>query len=121
MMRVLVSGDRNWSDYPFIKEALVHLSETEGPITLVTHGAQRGADSLAGLAAKELNIPCWAFPAHWKKYGRSAGPIRNAQMLKEGKPDQILAFHDNIEVSKGTKNMIKIASKAGIPVTLNKH
>ena len=46
------------------------------------------------------------FPAQWSKYGRAAGPLRNTQMLSEGNPDIVLAFHDNIKRSRGTRNMI---------------
>ena len=31
----------------------------------------------------------------------------------------VLAFHENIEASKGTKNMLKLAQKAGLPTFLN--
>lgn len=47
-------------------------------------------------------------------------PIRNKQMLDEGKPDLVLAFHTDIENSKGTKNMIYQAKKRGIKVILIK-
>ena len=36
-------------------------------------------------------------------------------MIDEGKPDFVAAFHNNIDQSKGTKNMINQAKKAGIP------
>ena len=35
-------------------------------------------------------------------------------MLNEGNPDLILAFHNDIENSKGTKNMVMQAKKRGI-------
>jgi hypothetical protein len=39
--------------------------------------------------------PNWkiqSFPANWIKYGITAGPIRNLEMIKEN-PDLVLAFH----------------------------
>jgi hypothetical protein len=39
-------------------------------------------------------------------------------MLDEGRPDEIVAFHDNIAASKGTADMIRRAQKAGIPYRL---
>ena len=47
---------------------------------------------------------------------RAAGPIRNQRMLVEGKPDLVIAFHDDLESSRGTKDMIKRSLKAGIRV-----
>jgi len=83
----------------------------------VIHGNAAGADRLGASCAIELNIPIRSFPANWSAYGRAAGPIRNRQMLDE-KPDLVLAFHSNIEASKGTKDCITEAAKRGIPVKL---
>jgi hypothetical protein len=52
--------------------------------------------------------------ANWEKYGKAAGPIRNQEMLEFGKPNLVLAFHNDIANSKGTKHMVSIAEKAGI-------
>ena len=51
------------------------------------------------------------------KYWKAAGPARNREMLKE-KPDIVLAFHNDIEKSKGTKDMVMAANKAGIIVCI---
>lgn len=129
-MRVLVCGDRNWTNQAIILREL-HTVEDEFDeyITVVIHGDARGADTLAGLAARQMcgyehpkeqvddNTPkLEVYPAQWDKFGRAAGPIRNQQMLDEGKPDLVLAFHADIENSKGTKDMVNRARKAGIPV-----
>jgi hypothetical protein len=59
--------------------------------------------------------------ANWKLFGLSAGPIRNQQMLDEGKPDFVIAFHDNLYASRGTQDMVTRAMKAGVPVRKVKH
>jgi len=111
-MRILVCGDRRWTDYGMIWKELVERL----PIELVIHGGARGADALAGRAARELGIPVSEFPAEWSRYGRAAGPIRNRRMLDEGKPDLVLAFHNDINRSLGTRNMVRQAVEAGVPV-----
>jgi len=58
------------------------------------------------------------FPARWDLYGRAAGPLRNSQMLKEGKPNLVIAFHDNLDSSKGTKDMVNKSLKDNIEVIL---
>lgn len=116
-MRILVCGDRGWTDSEFIYKIL----EKEASDTVIIHGAARGADSLAGYAALKLGFKIESYPADWKTYGRAAGPIRNRQMLLMGKPHQVFAFHDDIENSKGTKDMMKQAEKAGLLVTLYSH
>lgn len=71
---------------------------------------------MARFLAHQLGYETMDFPADWDKYGRSAGPIRNGEMLKQGKPDLVVAFHDDIENSKETKDMVRQAREAGIPV-----
>jgi hypothetical protein len=87
---------------------------------IVIHGAARGADTLAGQAAKELGLDVLEFPADWATYHKSAGPIRNRQMIAQD-PDFVWAFHDDIRSSKGTKDMIRVAKSLGKNVTLFWH
>lgn len=63
--------------------------------------------------AEELNIPFKPFPANWTKHGKAAGPIRNREMLDEN-PDLVLAFHTDIENSKGTADTLCEAEDRGI-------
>lgn len=110
--RVLVCGDRNWNLMsPIIRELKLCKS-----CEVVIHGACRGADLRGAEVAVKLGLETEAYPADWEKHGRAAGPIRNATMLVEGKPDFVLAFHENIKNSKGTADMIRRAHAAAIPV-----
>lgn len=116
-VKVLVTGDRNWTD----KEMIEHvLSLWLTPKDTLIHGAARGADILAGKAAEEFGATVLPFSADWDKYGRAAGPIRNRQMLDQ-KPDLVLAFHDNLKDSKGTKDCCVEARKRKIPVFVHHH
>jgi hypothetical protein len=82
-------------------------------ITII-NGKARGVDTVS----TDWAVVNWCefkeFPADWTRYGRAAGPIRNKQMLDEGRPDQVMAFL--AKGSKGTKNMIEQAQKRGLPV-----
>lgn len=121
--RVLVTGGRNWNDWSLI---LTELIEYPRDHTVVIEGGARGADLLAKKIAKILfgknnigkdNVE--EYPANWNQFGKAAGPIRNQQMLDEGLPTVVLAFHSNIAESRGTKDMIKRALKADrLPVKL---
>ena len=106
--RVLVCGGRDFADYEMLSEALDALM----PVAVIIHGGAKGADRLAGQYAESHQIEQWAFPALWEKYGKGAGPVRNAQMLREGKPEIVIAFPGG----KGTANMVKLAREAGVPV-----
>lgn len=90
---------------------------TIGASSVIAGGCQ-GADTLAVCAAQACGIPFREFPADWKRFGKAAGPIRNQRMLDEGKPDLVVAFHEDLKNSKGTQDMINRASENGIPVKL---
>ena len=118
--RVLFCGDRNWADAHKIANELRALRKQYSDLA-ICHGAARGADMLAGNLAVSMGIPVAAFPANWKRYGKRAGPIRNLQMLEEFAPTMVLAFHDNLDASRGTKHMVEIARASGIPTFVFKH
>lgn len=116
-MKILVTGDREWTD----KEMIAHvLGLWVSSKDTVIHGAANGADTLAGKAAKALGATVIPFPADWDKFGKAAGPIRNRKMLDE-KPDVVLAFHDDLKNSKGTKDCCKEARKRGLVVLVHFH
>ena len=115
-MRLLVCGDRNWVDFEAVKRRIAELKPS-----VVIHGCARGADSLAEKAASEMGIPVLSFPADWVRFGKKAGYIRNGRMLYESKPDHVLVFHDDIEHSEGTADMVRRAKQAGITVETCRH
>ena len=107
-VRLLICGDRNWFEGAAIRDLLLQYKPE-----VVIEDKAKGADTLARIHAEMLNIPVLKFPADWQKYGRAAGPIRNSQMLKEGNPDVVVGFHNRIDDSKGTRDMLTRAKKAG--------
>jgi len=115
--RILICGDRNWNNIKVIQQVLSEFL-SEKPIDCVIEGECRGADTLGWLAASKMGIKVLKFPAKWEDHGKAAGPIRNQRMLDEGKPTIVLAFHNNIEQSKGTADMVQRARKVNIPVQI---
>ena len=92
-MRVLVCGGRDYTDYRAFVFAMRDVEREHGPFKTIIHGGAKGADWCAHLYATSANPrEEIAFPADWKAHGRAAGPIRNQQMLDEGKPDLVVAF-----------------------------
>ena len=114
-MRILVCGGREWTDGGWILRVLAQHDKN----TVVIEGDARGADRLAGLAADQLGFAKEVYPANWAEHGKRAGYLRNTQMLVEGKPDLVYAFHSNIATSKGTAMMVRIAAEAGVKVIIN--
>lgn len=118
-MRLLICGDRNWTDNDYIYRRLKALQQgyLAPPALWMIHGGAKGADTAAQAAAILLGIPYDVYPAEWDKYGRAAGPIRNQQMLDSG-VDEVWAFHHDLSQSKGTAHMVGIARKAGVPTVV---
>lgn len=108
-MKMLVCGGRDYFD----AERVDLILDVLGP-TLVIQGGQRGADTMAANWAAKRGVPFKCFPADWRAYGNSAGPRRNRQMLKEGKPDIVVAFPGG----PGTADMVGAAMQHGVPVVL---
>ncbi len=127
-MKVIVCGDRYWSDKEMIKRFIASLPAgsliIQGECMRWDKVSKRwvGADFLAKEAARELGYPVTNnYAADWKVYGGAAGPIRNRRMLKEQKPDLVVAFHDNIATSKGTKDMLHAAKLVGVEAAIYSH
>ena len=130
-MKLLVTGDRNWTNYDSIVDAFESVCvefEVEPSEIILVHGGQRGADLISDVCGKLLGMEVREYSAHWnhtklcpkgcrEMVGRPAGPIRNKKMLKENPDiDLALAFHPNLKESKGTSKMVGQLEKAGIEV-----
>jgi len=117
-LKVLVCGSREWEDKKAIEREFKALPQG----TIIIHGAcPTGADALADTTAMKFGFQLRRYPADWDSHGKSAGPQRNAQMIREehrkGEPiDLVLAFTADLERSRGTKDCVGRAKKAGIKV-----
>lgn len=107
--RVLIYGSRGWTDSNAIRNVILKLTKDD----VVIHGGAGGADSIAGRWAQACGIPVEVYPADWRKYGRAAGPIRNQQMIDEGKPTEAYGFRMK-GASRGTDDMCRRVQQAGI-------
>lgn len=109
-LRILITGSRDWVDADLIHEAIEQYTKTGRPVVVV-HGGARGADRLAGAVADSLGLDVEVHPADWRRHGRSAGYIRNAEMVSAG-ADVCLAF---IRAgSSGATHCAASAERAGI-------
>jgi hypothetical protein len=111
-MRVLICGGRDFNRHSFIYHALDDISDETGPFSHVIVGGASGADYWGESWAYMQRVPFTVFKADWKRHGRAAGPIRNQQMIEDGKPDLVVAFPGG----KGTADMVSRARRAGIRV-----
>ncbi len=113
MLRILVCGDRNWTDRECITRELLRYD----PTSIIVQGTCRGADKMAAESAQMLGLHCEGYAPDWERYGRAAGPIRNKRMLDTG-IHLVLCFHNDIGNSKGTRNMMNQALARGIEIKI---
>lgn len=118
-MRILVCGGRDFIDRDLLTKTLWDIFESRKTDDYVStdeytiiEGGAKGADELAVDFACTFGTNLESYKADWETHGKAAGPIRNKQMLEEGKPDLVIAFPGG----KGTANMIKLAREANIEV-----
>jgi hypothetical protein len=114
--RVIIAGCRDFDNYELLKERceLFLRDKTETHNVIIVSGHAPGADAMGERFAKEHGLPCEIHPADWAKYGRSAGPIRNAEMASCS--DALIAFWDG--QNPGTRSMIELARKKGLQVAV---
>jgi hypothetical protein len=106
--RLLICGGRNFADESLMHSVLDFRRKPE----LVIHGGASGADTLANEWAEFWGYPIVEFPADRVRFGKRAGPLRNSQMLRDGKPTLVIAFPGGF----GTLDMIGQALTAGVPI-----
>lgn len=108
-IKIIVAGTREYNDYKNFSSTIIDELEAfkEKTVIFISGKAKTGADALIIQWCKENNYPWVEFPADWDKYGKSAGYIRNEEMAKVA--THLFAFHDGC--SKGTKNMVDLATK----------
>lgn len=109
---VIVCGGRYFADEALVITTLDRLRVKYGPLHIIQGGAT-GADRLAfKWAQKQPHVLASNVPANWKKHGRSAGPVRNQQMIDDYRPKLVVAFQGG----KGTADMVRRAKVAGIEI-----
>lgn len=111
--RVIIAGGRHFTNYALLQSKCDALLKNllQDEIEIVS-GKAPGADSLGETYAEERGYSVAEFPADWNEHGKAGGHIRNAQMRDYS--NYLIAFWDG--KSRGTKNMIDIAKKAGLNV-----
>lgn len=117
--RILVTGSRDTSgDDELYIQSVLHLASAKAlmaarPVVVIQGECPAGGvDEVAGLWADHVRgVTNEPHPAEWKRLGKSAGMIRNGEMVRAG-ADICLAFPGPKSI--GTWDCIRKAVAAGI-------
>lgn len=106
---VLVTGGRDYRDVAAVYRALDPLKPT-----VVIHGDAGGADAIADQWARLHGVQPIALPALWEWFKKSAGPIRNTNLVELAVKlgAVVVAFPGN----SGTADCVRKAREAGLTV-----
>jgi hypothetical protein len=85
---------------------------------LVSGGCPRGADAIGERIWREVGGVVERHPAEWRRYGRAAGFVRNADMVRLGAIECIAFTRDRSPCATHTAGL---ARQAGIAVTVYSH
>ena len=111
--RLAVCGGRDYFDTDWIVHCLDQVHKKRR-ITLLIHGDAPGADTIAAQWCVLRQVPRMLFVADWKAHGRAAGPMRNAEMVRQGL-DGLVAFPGG----RGTADMTAQCRAASIELNLD--
>lgn len=144
-LRYLVTGARDYADWSLMRRFVASLppgstvihGDAPGADSMVervltqnrptrarairVHGEDGTVGRRAGGSSRG-DIDIEVYPADWDRHrpaGRRknpAGMIRNKRMLDDGRPDRCVYFHDNLDGSQGTRDMVRKCLKAKVPV-----
>lgn len=110
MIKIGIIGSRSINDFTLIENKvniIIKNKDLEYNNIIIVSGGAKGVDSLAEMFAKKFNIATEIYIPDWKKYGRSAGMIRNGDIVKNS--DIVIVFWDG--VSKGSLYTIEKCKK----------
>lgn len=108
-MRTIIAGCRDFYNYDVVVAAI---QAAEIQISTVLSGAAKGVDSLGAEWARKTGVPVEEYPADWFKFGKSAGPRRNKEMVD--KAEALIALWDYQSI--GTRDVINKAKAKGLKV-----
>ena len=118
-MKLIVSGSRTITDYELVSVLIDNYAAKARELNerlIIIHGNALGVDECADRYAKEHGCGLIVMPALWKFHGIKAGILRNIDMAELVGATHCLCIWDG--VSKGTKEMDKIARKRGLDTFL---
>jgi len=110
-MRVLICSGRFYADIKTLTRVL-ELYASKQNIDVLIHGGHQALGGIIENWARESDIHIIRYPANWALHGKYAETRRNLFMLRDSRPDVVLAFPGG----EDTANCIDMAHLAGIKV-----
>ncbi len=109
IQRILVCGSRSIHDVPWVHSQITEFVRSLNlpQLPILVEGEARGVDTIAKHYALNRGWQIEPYPADWEHLGKSAGFIRNEQMIKVSDAVLVLWYG----TSPGTKHDINLCVK----------
>jgi SLOG family YspA-like protein len=85
-MKIAVVGSRSFKNLDAVRQFVFEQERT----TVIVSGGASGVDSVAVSEARRLRMPYEVHLPDWNRHGRSAGPIRNREIIDAAFPRFVL-------------------------------
>ncbi|WP_248917979.1 DUF2493 domain-containing protein [Pseudomonas entomophila] len=114
-MRVLICAGRNYADNRRCRQALDDLQRQQ-PIHVLIHGGSQHLGGDIEAWAREHGADIVRYPPNWQLHGKLAERLRNVFMLRDSRPDTVLALPGGDD----TEELLARARGAGIAVVCSR-
>jgi hypothetical protein len=114
---VIFLGDGGCTKEDEIKKQLQELDKNK---YIIVTGDYPGVEKIAYKQAKKLGFETRMIKTDWSLGKEKAKVKRNHRLVEKCDPKHVFLFHNYIQNSRFTKNMMDICLLDGIPFTLNK-
>lgn len=114
-MNVIVAGARDLvhdQHCVVVAQAVERWIAENGSVGRVLCGDCRGADAFGRHWANTVGVPVDRYAPDWDRYGKAAGPYRNAAMVRDADGLVVVRFPD----SRGSADVLRRAQAKGIPI-----
>ncbi|WP_347905844.1 SLOG family protein [Pseudomonas purpurea] len=110
-MRVLICAGRHYADTPMSRQVLDAYHRLKA-IDVLIHGGSQFLGSAIEDWAREVGADVVRYPPNWQLHGKQAERQRNHFMLRDSRPDVVIALPGG----EDTSELVSQAKAAGIHV-----
>ena len=107
-MKIAVIGGKDFSNKEAAKKVMLRMPKD----AVILHGGRQGTDRICKAAAEQIGMKTKELRSDWKRYGKAADSIRDAEMI--GLADMLLVFPGGRE----TEICVNRAQEKNIPTVI---
>ncbi|WP_442512992.1 DUF2493 domain-containing protein [Pseudomonas promysalinigenes] len=108
-MRVMICAGRNFADVQLCRRVL-DAFQCLHQVKVLIHGGSQFLGAEIEEWGREIGADIVRYPANWQLHGKLADRLRNAFMLRDSRPDMVIALPGG----EDTEELVALARAAGV-------